>query len=90
LKKINIKKFLNYSKCGFHKKIHKPFLKRFFHLKTKLIPNQQSYILYLQNNMDWKNKLNNIQNKVKFQLHAKKIDDLESLHKLIKVLSSSK
>lgn len=35
--------------------------------------------------MDWRNKLPNIQNKVKFQLHAKKIDDLESLYKLIKV-----
>lgn len=35
--------------------------------------------------MDWKNKLYNIQNKVKFQLHAKKIDDLESLYKLIDV-----
>ena len=37
--------------------------------------------------MDWKNRLYNIQNKVKFQLHAKKIDDLESLHMLIDVIS---
>ncbi|KAL4478841.1 hypothetical protein ABPG72_009667 [Tetrahymena utriculariae] len=33
--------------------------------------------------MDWINRLENIQNKIKFQLHAKKIDDLESLYRLI-------
>jgi len=30
--------------------------------------------------MDWKNKLHNIQNKIKGQLWAKKIDDLEVLY----------
>ena len=38
--------------------------------------------------MDWKNKLSNIINKVKFQLHAKKIDDLESLYAFINVRKS--
>ena len=33
--------------------------------------------------MDWINRLNNIQNKIKLQLHSKKIDDLESLYKLM-------
>jgi len=33
--------------------------------------------------MDWRNTLDNIQNKIKFQLHARKIDDLEGLYKLI-------
>lgn len=35
--------------------------------------------------MDWKNRLGMIQNKVKAQLHARKIDDLESVSKLIQV-----
>ena len=35
--------------------------------------------------MDWKNQLNMIQNKVKQQLHARKLDDLESVRKLIDV-----
>eukprot|EP00331_Platyophrya_macrostoma_P029949 CAMPEP_0176456796 /NCGR_PEP_ID=MMETSP0127-20121128/31510_1 /TAXON_ID=938130 /ORGANISM="Platyophrya macrostoma, Strain WH" /LENGTH=527 /DNA_ID=CAMNT_0017846841 /DNA_START=40 /DNA_END=1623 /DNA_ORIENTATION=- len=33
--------------------------------------------------MDWKNRLGMIQNKVKGQLHARKIDDLESVGRLI-------
>lgn len=33
--------------------------------------------------MDWKNQLNMIQNKVKQQLHARKLDDLDSVRKLI-------
>jgi calcyphosin len=33
--------------------------------------------------MDWTNRLINIQNKMKSQLHAKKIDDLEYLYALI-------
>lgn len=33
--------------------------------------------------MDWLNRLENIQNKIKLQLHSKKIDDLESLYRLI-------
>lgn len=33
--------------------------------------------------MDWKNKLHMIQNKIKFQLHAKGIDDLEYLKTVI-------
>lgn len=36
--------------------------------------------------MDWKNRLNNIQNKLKQQLHAKKIDDLESLYKQVSLI----
>jgi len=35
--------------------------------------------------MDWKNQLHMIQNKVKTQLHARKVDDLESVRKLIEV-----
>lgn len=35
--------------------------------------------------MDWKNQLNMIQNKVKNQLHARKLDDLDSVRKLIDV-----
>lgn len=33
--------------------------------------------------MDWKNKLHMIQNKVKFQIHSKLIDDLEVLKEII-------
>jgi len=33
--------------------------------------------------MDWKNQLHMIQNKIKHQLHARKVDDLESVRKLI-------
>ncbi|EGR28430.1 hypothetical protein IMG5_175680 [Ichthyophthirius multifiliis] len=33
--------------------------------------------------MDWINRLNNIQNKVRFQLHSRKLDDLESVYKLM-------
>jgi len=33
--------------------------------------------------MDWINRLGNIENKIKSQLHAKKIDDLESLYRLM-------
>ena len=33
--------------------------------------------------MDWRNKLENIQNKIKAQLFARKIDDLEGVYKLM-------
>ena len=33
--------------------------------------------------MDWRNTLDNIQNKIKLQLHSRKIDDLEGLYRLI-------
>ena len=33
--------------------------------------------------MDWKNKLDSIQNKIRGQLFARKIDDLEGVYKLM-------
>ena len=38
---------------------------------------------------DWKNQLELIQNKLKLQLHSKKIDDLESLYSLINMFDGN-
>ena len=35
--------------------------------------------------MDWRNRLPMIQNKVKHQLHARKMDDLDAVAKLVDV-----
>ena len=35
--------------------------------------------------MDWKNRVDRIQNKIKYQLHASKNDDLEKIQEIMQV-----